>query len=132
MPLITITLAEGKYSASEKQTISDGVHRAIVAAGFPETDKFQRILELPSAHFIYNATHPNLTEPRSDKFIAVEILLSVGRSVEFKKTILTTLIENLQHDVAVAPNDVLVVFIETARENWAFASGVQYYVEQAK
>jgi hypothetical protein len=25
--------------------------------------------------------------------------------------------------------DVMVLFIETARENWAFASGVQYYVD---
>ncbi len=132
MPLITVTLAEGKYSTSEKQAISDGIHRAIVHAGFPESDKFQRILELPAAHFLYNPTHPNLQTPRSEKFIAVEILLSVGRSVEFKKTILTALIENMQQGVGIAPNDVLVVFIETARENWAFASGVQYYVEQEK
>jgi len=29
----------------------------------------------------------------------------------------------------IAPHDVMVVFIETARENWAFSGGVQYYVE---
>ena len=26
-------------------------------------------------------------------------------------------------------NDIMVVFIETALENWAFAGGIQYYVE---
>ncbi|MGD9057005.1 MAG: tautomerase family protein [Desulfobacterales bacterium] len=56
-------------------------------------------------------------------------LMSFGRSVEFKKDLLTRIIRNLENKPGIAPHDVMVLFVETARENWAFAGGVQYYVE---
>jgi hypothetical protein len=56
-------------------------------------------------------------------------LLSFGRSVEFKKNLLTRTIRNLENKPGLAPHDVMVLFVETARENRAFAGGVPYYVE---
>jgi hypothetical protein len=37
--------------------------------------------------------------------------------------------EDLKNKPGIPPHDIMVLFIETARENWAFANGVQYYVE---
>ena len=127
MPLVTITLLDNT-PAAERRSIADGVHQAIVQAGFPETDRFQRILALGSDAFLFDRIHPNLPEPRSERFVLVEILLSFGRSVEFKRDLLAALVSNLQRDPGIDPRDVLVVFIETARENWAFAYGVQTYI----
>lgn len=127
MPVITITLRDTTPPA-ERQAIADGIHQAIVGAGFPEADRFQRILALPADQLIFDRHHPGLAAPRSDRFVLVEILLSIGRSVEFKRDLLAALVANLQRSPGLDPHDVMVVFVETARENWAFASGVQTYV----
>jgi hypothetical protein len=43
--------------------------------------------------------------------------------------LLTRIIQNLENEPGIAPRDVMVLFVETARENWAFSHGIQYYVE---
>ena len=128
MPLVTISLSES-WSTEDQKLIADGIHEAIVGIGFPKTDRFQKIHRLPKDQFIYDDRHPNLTEPRTEKFILIEIVISFGRSVEFKKNLLTKIIQNLKNKPGIRPDDVMVLFIETARENWAFAGGVQFYVE---
>ncbi len=127
MPLITITLHKGRTS-SEKRAIADSIHDALVQSGIPQTDRFQRFLELSADDFIYDPTYPNLADARSEKFIIIEILLSVGRSVKVKKELLKTLISNLKERASISPNDVMVVFKETQWENWAFANGEQLHI----
>jgi phenylpyruvate tautomerase PptA (4-oxalocrotonate tautomerase family) len=128
MPLVTITLHEGVHSAAEKRAIADGVHKALVSTGVPEADRFQRIFEMKPEHFIYDPTYPSLEKPRTQKFVVIEILFSVGRSVKVKRGLLKTLIEHLQQNPKLDPNDVMVVFKETTWENWAFAGGVQIHI----
>ena len=128
MPLVTINLSE-LWSTEDQKLIADGIHDAIVGAGFPPTDRFQKIHRLSQDQFLCDDRHPNLTEPRTEKFVLIEIVISFGRSVEFKRDLLTRIIKNLENKPGISPHDVMVVFIETARENWAFAGGIQYYVE---
>ncbi len=128
MPLVTISLSKS-WSTEDSRLIADGVHNAIVGVGFPATDRFQKIHRLSPDQFLYDDRHPDLTESRSEKFVLIEITSSLGRSVEFKKDLLTRIIQNLKNKPGIASHDVMVLFRETARENWAFASGIQYYVE---
>jgi len=128
MPLITISLSKS-WSTEDQKMIADGIHEAIVGVGFPQTDRFQKIHRLSKDQFLYDDRHPNLTESRTEKFVLIEIIISLGRGVEFKKDLLTRIIRNLKNKPGISPHDVMVLFVETARENWAFASGVQYYVE---
>ena len=128
MPLVTINLSES-WSLEDQKLIADGIHEAIVGVGFPETDRFQKIHRLSRHQFLYDERHPNLTESRTEKFVLVEIVISIGRSVEFKKDLITRIVGNLKNRPGISPHDVMVLFIETARENWAFASGIQYYVD---
>ena len=128
MPLVTINLSE-LWSTEDQKLIADGIHTAIVGAGFPPTDRFQKIHRISQDQFLCDDRHPNLTEPRTEKFVLIEIVISFGRSVEFKRDLLTRIIKNLENKPGISPHDVMVVFIETARENWAFAGGIQYYVE---
>ena len=121
MPLITVTLRPGKPKAY-KHAILGAVHQALVNAGVPQTDRFQRILELDADHFRYDSEYPDLSSPRTDDFVLIEILFSVGRSVKVKKSILATIMAELkvaQFD----PENVMVCFKETAWENWSFAGG---------
>lgn len=121
MPLITISLLKGR-SKEQKLGIADAVHSALVSSGVPVEDRFQRILELDPENLIFNRNYPELATPRSDAFVVIEILLSVGRSVKVKRGILSKLMEELKA-INIEPNDVMVVFKETAWENWAFANG---------
>ena len=53
MPLVTLTVRAGKSSAF-KSAILDGVHRALIASGVPEKDRFQRVLELGPDDFRFD------------------------------------------------------------------------------
>ena len=128
MPLVTISLSKS-WSPEDQKLIADGIHDAIVGVGFPQTDRFQKIHRLSQNQLLYDDRHPNLTEPRTEKFVLIETTISFGRSVKFKKDLLTRIIQNLKNKPGISPHDVMVLFVETARENWAFASGVQYYVK---
>ena len=127
MPLVTITLHKGR-TAQEKRVIADAIHDALVQSGIPQQDRFQRFIELNADDFIYDLTYPSLSEARSEKFIIVEILLSVGRSVKVKKELLKHLISNLEERASLSARDVMVVFKETQWENWAFAHGEQLHI----
>jgi hypothetical protein len=128
MPLVTISLSDS-WSVEDQKLIADGVHEAIGGVGFPERDRFQKIHRFSREQFLYDPHHPDLKEPRTEKFVLIEITISFGRSVEFKKNLLSRIIQNLGNDPGIEPNDVMVLFVETARENWAFSDGIQYYVE---
>ena len=122
MPLVTLTIRPGK-SSEFKSAVLSAVHDALVASGVPEKDRFQRVLELGSDDFRFDAGYPDLTSPRTDDFVLIEILLSVGRSAKVKKQILATLMAGLAKSLGLNPENVMVCFKETSWENWAFGGG---------
>ncbi|QJR11889.1 hypothetical protein DSM104443_02972 [Usitatibacter rugosus] len=126
MPLITVTMRPGK-SAAYKTQVLGAVHSALVASGVPDTDRFHRVLELGPDDFRFDPSYPDLAKPRSEDFVLIEILLSVGRSVKIKKKILADLIAGTSK-AGLHPDDVFVVFKETTWENWAFGGGRQIHV----
>ena len=95
----------------------------IVASGVPEKNKFHRVLELGPDDFRFDPEYPDLSAPRTEDFVLIEILLSVGRSVKVKKQILAQLIADLAKALGLDPDNVIVCFKETAWENWSFAGG---------
>jgi phenylpyruvate tautomerase PptA (4-oxalocrotonate tautomerase family) len=127
MPLITLTIRNGKSSAF-KSAVLNAVHLALVASGVPEADRFHRVLELNQDHFRFDASYPDLSSPRTGDFVLIEILLSVGRSVKIKKKILADIIAHTSSDPGLNPENVMVVFKETSWENWSFAGGRQIHV----
>lgn len=127
MPLVTLTIRKGKTPAF-KSDVLKAVHQALVASGVPETDRFHRVLELDAEDFRYDPGYPDLSSPRTDDFVLIEILLSVGRSVKVKKKILADIIEGIGRAPGLDAEQVMVVFKETAWENWSFAGGRQIHV----
>jgi phenylpyruvate tautomerase PptA (4-oxalocrotonate tautomerase family) len=99
------------------------VHGALVASGVPEKDRFHRVLELGPDDFRFDADYPDLTAPRTDDFVLIEILLSVGRSVKVKKKIVADIAAAVTKAPGLHPENVMVVFKETLWENWSFAGG---------
>ena len=122
MPLVTLTVRKGK-STQFKSAVLGAVHGALVVSGVPEKDRFQRVLELGPDDFRFDPDYPDLSVRRSEDFVLVEILFSVGRSVKVKKKILADLMASLAKDPGLNAENVMVVFKETLWENWAFGGG---------
>ncbi|HXF77896.1 MAG TPA: tautomerase family protein [Usitatibacter sp.] len=121
MPLVTLTVRKPKSTAF-KNTVLDAVHESLVATGVPAADKFQRVIELDAGDFRYDARYPDVKTSRTDDFALIEVLWSVGRSVNVKKKFLADLMQKLSA-AKIDPENVLVVFKETQWENWSFAGG---------
>jgi phenylpyruvate tautomerase PptA (4-oxalocrotonate tautomerase family) len=121
MPLVTLTVRKPK-SAEFKAKVLDAVHASLVSTGVPDTDKFQRVLELDADDFRFDPGYPDVAGSRSEDFALIEILWSVGRSVKVKKKLLAELMDRLRA-AGLDPENVMVVFKETSWENWAFAGG---------
>ena len=121
MPLVTLTVRKPK-SAEFKTSVLDAVHAALIAVGVPETDRFQRVIELDADDFRFDASYPDTASPRNENFVLIEILWSVGRSVKVKRNLLATLMAGLQN-AGLNPEHAMVCFKETSWENWSFAGG---------
>lgn len=127
MPLVTLTVRSPKTGAWKAAALA-AVHRALVASGVPETDRFHRVLELGEEDFRFDPSYPDAARPRGRDFVLVQIVLSVGRSVKVKRKILADLVGGLQRDLGIDPEEVMVVFQETQWENWSFAGGRMLHV----
>jgi len=121
MPLVTLTVRRPKSEAF-KTKVLDAVHAALVSSGVPAADRFQRVIELEAADFRFDLTYPDLKSERTDDFVLIEILWSVGRSVKVKRALLGQLMETLTRAGLEAEN-VMVCFKETSWENWSFGGG---------
>ena len=122
MPLVTATVARPK-TAAFKVAVLNAVQDALVTAGVPPADRFQRVLELDPADFVYDRRYPDLASDRASDFLLIEVLWSVGRSVKVKRKLVDDIVRAIARDPGVDPEHVMIVFKETAWENWSFAGG---------
>ena len=121
MPLVTLTVRKPK-SAAFKTQVLDAVHAALVSSGVPAADRFQRVIELDAEDFRFDPSYPDVKTGRNGDFVLVEILWSVGRSVKVRKKLLEELAATLTGS-GLDMENVMIVFKETAWENWSFAGG---------
>ena len=121
MPLVTLTMQRPK-SAAFKVKVLDSIHEALIGAGVPVTDRFQRVIELAAEDVRFDSSYPDLSKARDENFMIIEILWSVGRSVKIKRALLADLIVRLDKQ-GIDGEQVMVCFKETAWENWSFAGG---------
>jgi 4-oxalocrotonate tautomerase len=125
MPLVRISLREGKSDAYKK-ALADGVHRAIVeGADVPAQDRFQIITEHPVGGLIYDPTYLGIT--RTDDIVMVQITMSTGRKLAQKRKLIKRMAEILQENPGLKPADLMVNLVEVAWENWSFGNGELQY-----
>jgi len=125
MPLIRISLREGK-PAAYRRAIADAVHRAMVETiDVPPLDRFQVITEHPADGLVYDPAYLGIQ--RTDAVVLVQITLNAGRSVEKKKALYARMADLLAESPGLRREDVFVSLVEVARENWSFGNGVAQY-----
>ena len=76
---------------------------------------------MPKSREIHLVQRPT-GAPTPDDFAMIEILWSVGRSVKVKRKVLADLMGGLARH-GINGEHVMVVFKETAWENWSFSGG---------
>lgn len=129
MPFVRIESSEA-YDALTLDRIGDGVHDAMVATiDVPQADRFQVITTRTSGEMRWDRTF--LDVARSDRAVFIEITLATGRDLSKKRALYERIVENLERAARVRPQDVLIVLVETARENWSFGNGVAHYAPSA-
>jgi 4-oxalocrotonate tautomerase len=126
MPLVRISLREGK-TAEYKKALADGVHRAMIEAlDVPALDRFQVVTEHPAGDLIYDPTY--LGVQRTDNIVLVQITLSTGRKPPQKRKLFKLMAEILAESPGLRPQDLMVSLVEVAWENWSFGNGEAQYM----
>jgi 4-oxalocrotonate tautomerase len=126
MPLVRISLQEGK-SNEYRKALGDGVHQAMIEAlEIPPQDRFQVITEHSQNDLIYDPSYLGIN--RSDDIVIVQITLSAGRKPPQKRKLYQHIMETLGKNPGVRPQDVMINLVETAWENWSFGNGEGQYM----
>jgi phenylpyruvate tautomerase PptA (4-oxalocrotonate tautomerase family) len=128
MPLVTITVRQGK-SPEFLQKVGNAVHAALVAkAPIPEADRFQIFHEVPAANLVADPTFAGSNPVnRSENVLIIQITLNVGRTDEIKSALYAEIASRLQSEAGVRPDDVFINLIEVVKQNWSMASGRMTY-----
>ena len=125
MPLVRISLREGK-TEEYKKALGDGVHRAMVEAiEAPAQDRFQIITEHAAGGLLYDPTYVGIQ--RTENIVMVQITLSTGRKPPQKRKLFKRMAEILAENPGLRPQDLMVSLVEVAWENWSFGNGEAQY-----
>lgn len=126
MPLVRISLREGK-SEQYRKAIADGVHQAMVdSIDAPQQDRFQVITEHQPNDLIYDPSYLGIE--RSDDIVIVQITLSAGRKPAQKRNLYRRMAELLAKDPGIRTQDLMINLVEVAWENWSFGNGEAQYI----
>jgi phenylpyruvate tautomerase PptA (4-oxalocrotonate tautomerase family) len=127
MPLVRIFLRTGT-TPEYRKALGDGVHSAMVEAmAIPPDDRFQVISEHSATDLIYDPQY--LGVRRSERVVFVQIILSAGRKPQQKRKLFKRMAEILAESPGLAPQDLMVVLVETSWENWSFGNGEAQYMD---
>ena len=127
MPLVRISLREGK-SEQYRRALGDAVHQAMVEAiDAPPQDRFQIITEHSANDLIYDPSY--LGVERSDNIVIVQITLSAGRKPAQKRKLFQRTAELMAKNPGLRPQDLMINLVEVAWENWSFGNGESQYTK---
>ena len=125
MPLVRISHRAGQTDAYRK-ALSDGVQEAMASTvNVPADDRFHILTEHASG-LIFDAQYLGIE--RSAEWVAIQITLRKGRTVEMKQALYHRIVENLARDPGLRPQDVLICLVENDLADWSFGNGEAQYV----
>jgi len=125
MPLVRIDLPQS-IGAEERASIGEIVYQTLVDVfNVPAGDNFQIITAHDRDALRIDPTYLGIN--RSATAFTVDITLNIGRPVDLKKQFYATLVDRLNAEAHVRPQDVLIVLTEVAKENWSFGNGEAQY-----
>jgi 4-oxalocrotonate tautomerase len=125
MPLVRISHRAGVTDA-HRQALSDGVQEAMESTvNVPANDRFH-ILTEHAAGLIFDAHYLGIE--RSPDWVAIQITLRKGRTVEMKQALYRRIVANLEQRPGLRPEDVFICLVENELADWSFGHGEAQYV----
>jgi phenylpyruvate tautomerase PptA (4-oxalocrotonate tautomerase family) len=124
MPFVRIDLLRGKDTAYRSK-LGQAVYDALLSIGAPKDDRFQVIAEHDPDSLVFDRSYLGID--RGDNFVAVQITLREGRTVDQKKALFAAIVKNMVDAVGIRPQDVFINLVENAKENWSFGNGEAQY-----
>jgi len=110
MPKVKIDIMEGRTAEHKKQLLNL-VHDALVESiKIPDYDRTQILNEHKPDHF-------ERPSGKTDLYTSIEIIMFPGRSLEAKRNLYRAIARNLK-TIGIDENDIMVILIEPAMENW--------------
>lgn len=126
MPLVRISHRAGVTDAY-RQALSDGVQEAMASTvNVPPNDRFHILTEHASG-LLFDAHYLGIE--RTPNWVAIQITLRRGRTLEMKQALYRRIVENLAMQPGVRPEDVLICLLENDLADWSFGNGVAQYVQ---
>ena len=123
MPLTHISLRAGKPEAY-RQAIFDSLYRAMrETLQVPEDDQFMTITEHDATNF---RTGTAYGVARSPDVVYIRIAVFDTRTTEQKKALFKRTAELLGKNPGIRPEDVFIVIVPSAKENWSVGNGAQF------
>ncbi|HFK2354024.1 TPA: tautomerase family protein [Klebsiella pneumoniae] len=121
MPLTRISLGTA-WRPAEFAQLSALFHECLVAEfDVPSADRFQFIERAVDEQRIYDPHY--LSEGRSARFVLFHIFAGKPRSRAQKQGLYRRLCARLDDEMAVSPQDVMVVIQFNQLEDWSFSAG---------
>jgi 4-oxalocrotonate tautomerase len=127
MPFARIDTIAGQYTGPQRAVISDVLYESVMKIGALEHDRFQAFTEHEPGNLVFDRQYLDI--PRSDGFVAIQVTLVEGRSVEQKQLLIASIAEGLHTRVGVRKEDVFVSLVEVKKENWSFGMGIAQYAK---
>ena len=125
MPLVRISHRAGVTDAY-RRALSDGVQEALATAvKVPADDRFH-ILTEHATGLIFDSHYLGIE--RTPEWVAIQITLRKGRTVEMKQALYRRIVENLAKDPGLRPEDVMISLVENELADWSFGKGEAQYV----
>ncbi len=125
MPLVRISHRSGVTDAY-RRALSDGVQEAMATTvRVPADDRFH-ILTEHATGLIFDAHYLGIE--RSPDWVAIQITLRKGRTVEMKQALYRRIVKNLAANPGLRPEDVLICLVENDLADWSFGNGEAQYV----
>ena len=127
MPLVRISLMQGK-PATYRAAIGAAVHKAMVETiNVPPLDHFQVITEHQRSDIVYDPDYLDIK--RTDNVVFIQITLNAGRTIEMKRALYKRVVELLEAEPGIRPEDVVINLVEVGKENWSFGNGIASYAQ---
>ncbi|CAD6534254.1 hypothetical protein LMG27952_02911 [Paraburkholderia hiiakae] len=129
MPFVRIDTIAGHYDGTQRGAISDVLYEAVLGIGALQNDRFQVFSEHSPHELVFNDEYLGIK--RTDGFIAIQITMNTGRSLDQKKKLVAQIAAGLNERAAVRKEDVFISLLEVPRENWSFGNGVAQYAPES-
>jgi 4-oxalocrotonate tautomerase len=127
MPLVRIDTLKGRYNDSQREAIGEAIYQSLLEVGALPDDRFQIFSEKEPAQLTYGASYLDIR--RTQGFVAVQITLNAGRSLDDKKRLYAAITERMAISAGVRREDVFINLVEVPRENWSFGNGEAQYAK---